>query len=196
MIPSSLYGTAGSYAKRQYALTKWSLKKRGIEEPVKKNGVVAPTIDEIRQKNKASQILRIEGKLKSGQRLSGAELEYLKENASELYDKAIKIMKEREQYRKSLEKCKTKDDVSALETEKITQLAAEAKTIESNPNIPTGEKIALLETISMRVAGVLKEHSEFVASAAYAKLKWQWEIDKEKDEDHKSPKKARLSIRI
>ncbi len=59
-------------------------------------------------------------RLRRGQKLSGADLEYLRQNAPELYEKAARIIKEREALEDRVKQCKSKEELHAV---KITALS-------------------------------------------------------------------------
>lgn len=128
---------------------------------------------------KSIRVSSIVTKLKSGQKLTGKELSYLRSNSPELYRKAVEIAKEREQYKKKLKKCTTKDDVEKAKIEKIQKLANEADTV-MRADISDEEKTEKLEFIMMRFYAIQDEHTNFVKSPEYHSLPWQWELDAEK----------------
>lgn len=66
-------------------------------------------------------------KLQTGKDLSADDLEYLRENAPETYDAAIKAIKEKKQYESDLRSCKTKDDARMLQMGKVAEAFSTAK---------------------------------------------------------------------
>lgn len=59
------------------------------------------------------KVQRILNKLKSGKKLSPAELEYLEEKAPEVYKKALKITRERIQLEETMKNAKSREAVNA-----------------------------------------------------------------------------------
>ena len=113
----------------------------------------------------AGRINVIANKLKAGKKLSGAELSYLRKHSPDLYEKAIKIAREREGYRRSLDKAKTKDQADRVHMEKQQQLYTEAK--------QTG---ADSESLAMRNSAILDERLDYIKHGNYRKLKQEHEI--------------------
>ena len=111
--------------------------------------------------NKSIGLQRIESKLKTGARLTGSEKNYLRENSPYMYEKAVRIEIERDEYRWRLERCKTKEEAKSLNTVKMQTLLCEAMSISSNPSISGANKEELLTFISMRAAAITKEYSEY-----------------------------------
>lgn len=134
------------------------------------------------QETISNRTMAIEAKLKSGQKLSAADMEFLRKHSPELYQKAVKVTKEREEYEDRLKRCRSKDEVRELHAQKSQQLVAEAKAV-SNSNLPAGEKVAQMEVIGMRVAAIQNEHIRFVSTPEYQKLP-----DETEDKDDKKAK--------
>ncbi len=109
-------------------------------------------------------ISALDTKLRAGGELSDKELEYLKEKNPELYQKAMEIKREREAYKKELERCKTKEDVEELYARKMQSFTFEVKAIRNNPNITDSKKRELMEQMIRRVAGIMNEHVKFITS--------------------------------
>ena len=124
--------------------------------------------------NKQQRIEALRNKLKSGKKLSSSEMEFLRENSPELYEKAVKIMKEREDYARRLRNCKTKENVRRLQMEKSQQLSAEAKSISS-------------EELQMKISAMFDEHTSFLKKPEYYALP---EYDDEEKEKHVKSKSA------
>lgn len=161
-------GTISNYVKMKTLNMKWQMRKQNPNmEKGQYPGLLSPA--ERSKQVTAARISSITLKLKSGQRLSGSEIEFLKENSPELYKKAVQIAEEREQYRKKLENCRTKEDVLKVNAEKLQQFANEAEAI-SDSSLSKGEKAAELEFILMRQAAIADETSSFMRSLAYQSL--------------------------
>ncbi|MDR0303648.1 MAG: hypothetical protein LBH98_02605 [Chitinispirillales bacterium] len=132
----------------------------------------------MKQNNDNYKTVRLESilsKLKQGRKLSSDDMEYLRNNAPSMYEKALKIQKEREEYRKALENCKTKDEARMVHIMKMSQFAAEMKSASSN-------KYGDIQWIDVRAAAMLSEFIDFVKSDRYGKIPNEYEIDREKNE--------------
>ncbi len=208
-------GNLAGYAKMKYAETKWSQKKSQLNVAGAKGGFVAgggslswkrgadtPAVTgenaygkfslagvDAESQARASRLGMIEGKLKAGAELSGTDLDYLKEHAPELYDKAVQVARERKQYEESLARCRTKDDVQRLATQRLSQFSSEAHAIRQS-SMPREKKLEKMEFLNMRVNAVRGEHAAFVASPEYEKLPWQRELDEGKAREKEDRIKA------
>ena len=109
-------------------------------------------------------------KLKSGQSLSGSELEHLRQTDPASYQKAKQLEAERAAYERQLKQCKTKEDVERLRMSKLSSSMAAVSAIANNPNIPEEKKLEMLDQERMRVNAINNETNEFVKSTEYAKL--------------------------
>ncbi len=71
-----------------------------------------------------SKVLRLSDKIQSGKELSNEELDFLAENSPGLYKLAREVNKEREEYRKEVEQCSTKEEVKKVKLRKnVTYLS-------------------------------------------------------------------------
>ena len=167
-------GSATNAAKFKALQVKWAERKKNPFLPKENEQKEDPRIAEIKrqaeQQRKANQLGQIEGKLKSGAALSSRDMEYLRKNSPQLYEKAVKIEKEREEYKRALRRCRSKEDVQKLHMRTLSQFSAEAKTISQNPNIPEGKKIEEIEFIGMKMAAVNNEHVTFRQTLRYSAL--------------------------
>ena len=112
----------------------------------------------------------ITAKLQSGGQLTDEELEYLRKTDPDLYQKALQVKSEREQYRKDLERCKTREAVETLFARKQQIFLSEIKSVKQCVGISKEKTQELLEQISARMAGIWKEHATFKESADYKGL--------------------------
>ena len=73
---------------------------------------------------------QIDAKMRSGKRLSAAEMEYLKEHDPQTYQKAREIEMEREAYERELKRCRTKEEVQRV---KLSHAAASMAAVKESP---------------------------------------------------------------
>ena len=173
-------GSVSNSVKTKALEMKWQERKQNLQAP-KEDPMIANIKRQAEDIQKSNKISSIDTKLKTGQRLSSSEMSYLREHAPDLYEKAVKIEQEREQYKRELANCKTKEDVARLNANKMQQFLSEAKAIDSNPNIPKEKKLELLDFIAMRMMMTMHEYTEFIKSPEYQRL--PSELDEEDDDD-------------
>ena len=132
---------------------------------------------------KAKRLATISNKMMSGKELSSSDMEYLRKHAPEWYEKAKRIQQQREEYRRALENCKTKDEAQLLHSQKMLQLAGQVKSAKSN------NAEAEVPFLMMEMTAMSNEFNEFIESESYAKKPNQYElvaemIEKQKDRNN------------
>lgn len=109
--------------------------------------------------------IRINGKLKAGQTLTGADLGYLRDNDPELYKKAVQIMKERKELDNELRRCKSKDEAMRFKSSKLgvtlDNVSGGGKSLDS-----VGDN----EFILMRVAAINDVYRVYKSGKTYKDL--------------------------
>ena len=118
---------------------------------------------------RAMEISMIEGRLLAGRRLSREELDFLRENAPHLYDKAVKVERERREYERAMSNARSKEDVARIHKNKSMQFASEARTVMSS-NMTQEARLSAMRFIQMRMMAVNNSHIEFIQSPEYQKL--------------------------
>lgn len=150
--------------------------------------------EEAMEKKASAQTMQtIRSKMMAGKRLSSDEMEYLKENAPDMYQKARSIEMEKEAYERELKQCKTKEEVQRVKMSHAASAMATVKDIETNPNIPKGAKLGLMMQQLQKTQALGDTEREFVASGAYKRLPTEAERLKAEKEMEKA-KKAEMGI--
>lgn len=156
---------------------KWQQKKNSFGQDKKK--LTEMTAEErqlqdfreqAEQMRKSQKHANIDAKLAAGEELTPEEIEYLRQNNPQALKDYEDIQRERENYKRALRNCRTKEEVERLKYTKMGQFMAEAKKISSNACIPKGKKVALLKRILQQATAVEDEHKEFLKTSRYASL--------------------------
>ncbi|MDR1829328.1 MAG: hypothetical protein LBQ76_01010 [Candidatus Fibromonas sp.] len=161
---------------------KWQQKKIEISAANSKNSdkvsaFLNPDSDWIKTK----RIEDIKNKMKSGRRLSHEEKEFLRIHEPKLYEKAMKIEKERDEFRRALSNCKTKEEAMRLKTSKCLELKIEADA--TSCKTKDGGEQGDMEFIAMRMMAIFDEFANFIKSEEYASIPNEYEEDDEEGED-------------
>lgn len=184
-----IFGTISDAVQRMALDNKWQRKKEniGMKDPTQELTVEDRQIQrymedmaDIRESNRKAEI---HTKLKAGADLTPDEIEYLRKNDPDALKEYEEIKREKEYYKDQLKRCKSKEDVEKLKMTRLGNFMAQASEISSNPNIPKGKKLELLERITQKLAGIQKEHIEFTNSQKYHRLPDKQEY--EKDDSYK-----------
>jgi len=138
---------------------------------------------------KSKKIEEIKNKMKAGKRLSHDEKEFLRIHAPDLYEKAMKIEKERDEFRRALAKCKTKEEAMRLKTSKSLELKTEAQAMSVKSK--DGQELGDLEFITMRMVAIFDEFADFAKSEEYASIPYEYEKDDKENEDAENNVKSK-----
>jgi len=123
----------------------------------------------------------IKNKMKSGRRLSHDEKEFLRMHAPDLYEKAMKIERERDEFRRALARCKTKEEAQRVQASKALELQAEAQAAAANLKNGNGKDES--EFIAMRMMAIVDEYLDFSKSKEYSELEDEYKENKEEIDD-------------
>lgn len=185
MLPI-ISGTVRSAGKLMQLDNKWQQKKAEgkifAKELTPEERLLNHFQEQLEDMKKNKEMNDISNKVMSGDTLTFEEIEYVKKNNPQLYKTYMEVRAEREAYKKDLEKCKTKEDVDRLKLNKMSSYLSEAKSITNNPNIPKGQKLALIQKILMKATNVQDVHMKFVESGKYASLPTEQELAEEAKE--------------
>jgi len=110
---------------------------------------------------KAKKLGDVRNKMKLGRKLSYDEKVFLKIYSSDLYEKAKKIEEERDEFRRALANCKTKEEARRTQITKSMELQMETKN--------KGD-LEFITTRMMRMMSILGEFSDFAKSKEYGEL--------------------------
>lgn len=156
---------------------KWQQKKNSFGQDQKKLSEMTAEERQLQdfreqaeQMRKSQKHANIDAKLAAGDKLAPEEIEYLRQNNPQALRDYEETQRERENYKRALRNCKTKEEVERLKYAKMGQFMAEAKKISSNACIPKGKKVALLKRILQQATAVEDEHKEFLKTSRYAGL--------------------------
>ena len=110
---------------------------------------------------KAKKLGDVRTKMKLGRRLSYDEKVFLKVHSLDLYEKAMKVEDERDEFRRALANCKTKGEARRVQVAKSMELQTETK--------DKGD-LEFITTRMMRMMSILDEFSNFAKSKEYGGL--------------------------
>ena len=116
---------------------------------------------------KSQRLSGIHNALMTGKTLSDQDMQYLRENNPELYYEALNVKRERENYRRSLSKAKSKEEVKKIRQQKIFQFVTDSNMTTNSANMPDAHKAAHMEKIQMRSSAISNEHDEFEKTVEY-----------------------------
>ena len=168
MTVSGYTGRIFGYVKTTQLETKEQQKKL---DSVAQGGLSA-FLKQNNEMKKATTLECITNKIKFGKRLTRDEMEFLKIHNPELYARAVKIEMEREEHRRALKNCKTKEEARNLNI----ATAFNKKDVEL--------KLALFD-----------EFTEFVKSSEFDELPSERELDDENENENENKNQNKLKFK-
>ncbi len=147
--------TQASYYKKQKPT-----KENSSESKVETSEVISAQEED--QNN--IRIAYLSNKLQGGQELSKEELAFLEKYAPGVKSSAMEANKERESYRESLERCRSKDEVNKLKLGKELDYYAKIKKAKREGKEEDVNKLIMF------VNTIQNEHNKFVQTKEFTKL--------------------------
>lgn len=124
----------------------------------------------------------IKAKMVAGKKLSSAEMKYLQEKDPATYRKAKELEMTRKKYQEELKRCKTKEDVQRLKMAYTAQSMETVNSTANNPNIPKGQKLAIIAAENQKMNAVADATNQFIKEGHYGKLPTEAEQQKAEKE--------------
>lgn len=163
-------GTTGAYASMMKLQMKWNSKQeeKSYTQKTEQEDPILSRLNDLKEQNqKSSGKEAILNKLRAGKKLTQDEMDYLQREDPAAYQKAKEIQDAKAGYERSLKNCKTKEDVQRLKSLHLGSTMAKVGAISNNPNIPEGQKMALLLHENAKLNAINKAERAFVQSNAY-----------------------------
>lgn len=190
----TMISSLNTYTKNMKMQMKWKQRKSSGDYTSKGNTESLSATERLLrdQREKAAELMKqntssvsrqqIDMKMRSGKRLSAAEMEYLKENDPQTYEKAKQIEMERQAYERELKQCKTKEEVQRVKFSHAAASLSTVKETDTNPNIPEGAKLAIITQELAKTNALGDAERAFLQSGEYRALPSENEqIKAEKD---------------
>ena len=193
MLGINVAGTIGAYTNMMKLQMKWENKKDSGTYTEKSDEQKDPTtrmLDELKEQNENRDysMEAIRNKLASGKKLTFEELKYLEEKDPAAYQKAKEIQDAQEGFENALKNCRTKEDVQHVKLLHLGAAITAVNAADHDPNIPAGQKLAIILQENAKMKAIEKVEKAFVESGAYAQLPSEAELKekiKEEQEDLK-----------
>lgn len=112
----------------------------------------------------------IQTKVSNGKKLTPAEKDYLQKHDPETLEKAREIERTRENFKKALRRCRTKEDVERLRMTQLSSSMTTLNAVQNNPNIPLSKKLEVALQEQGKVNATEGEIRQYVKEGQYAKL--------------------------
>lgn len=175
-------GSINSYIKNGEMQKKWNMKKStnnfaadgtmSIGEWIKKQTEKADSFSlNDDNTNKSDERLNdIHNKLYCGKKLTLDEEQYLQKKDPVTYRQLKASEAEQKSYEEELKRCRTKEEVSRVRMAHTASSLSVVNSVKNNPNIPEGQKLALVSGELQKIKALDKITEKFVKSGRYAKL--------------------------
>ena len=133
--------------------------------------------EQLEETRKGNEYSALYSKIQSGQKLSPAEEDKLKEKDMKSYLEYKANQAEQEAYAERLKRCRTKDEAQRLQTSKMQGNLSKMKNIENDPYISDAEKLKMARVIQGDTVATAKIYQEFNQSEEYDKLPTEGELE-------------------
>lgn len=175
-------GSINSYIKNSKMQKKWDMKKSTNNFAADGTMSISEWIDKQTKKadsfslsdntscNKDERLSNIHTKLYSGQKLTLDEEQYLQKKDPAAYRQLKASEAEQKSYEEELKRCRTKDEVSRVRMTHIGASLSFVNSVKNNPNIPQGQKLALVSGELQKIKALERITTKFIKSGRYAKL--------------------------
>ena len=132
--------------------------------------------EQLEETRKGNEYSALYSKIQSGQKLSPAEEDKLKEKDMKSYLEYKANQAEQEAYAERLKRCRTKDEAQRLQTSKMQGNLSKMKNIENDPYISDAEKLKMARIIQGDATATAKIYEEFTQSEEYEKMPTEGEL--------------------
>ncbi len=193
MLGINVAGTIGAYTNMMKLQMKWENKKDSGACTKKADEQTDPTtrmLDELKEQNENRDysMEAIRNKLASGKKLTSEELKYLQEKDPAAYQKAKEIQDAQEGFEHALKNCRTKEDVQHVKLLHLGATMTAVNAADHDPNIPAGQKLAIILQENAKMKAIEKVEKAFVESGAYAQLPSEAELKEKIKEEQEELK--------
>lgn len=149
--------------------------KNGSQEASSSSGIdphLQRQLEDLRDSNNSETKTKeaIKAKMVAGKKLSSAEMKYLQEKDPATYQKAKELEMTRKKYQEELKRCKTKEDVQRVKMAYTAQSMETVNSTANNPNIPKGQKLAIIAAENQKMNAVADATNQFVKEGHYGRL--------------------------
>ena len=132
--------------------------------------------EQLEETKKGNEYSALYSKIQSGQKLSPAEEDKLRERDMKAYLEYKADQAEQEAYEERLKNCRTKDEAQRLQTTKMQSNLSKMKNIEHDPYISDAEKLKMARIIQGDTIATAKIYEEFTQSEEYDKMPTEGEL--------------------
>ena len=132
--------------------------------------------EQLEETRKGKEYGALYSKIQSGQKLSPAEEDKLREKDMQAYLEYKANQAEQEAYEERLKRCRTKDEAQRLQTSKMQSNLSKMKSIENDPYISDAEKLKMARVIQGDTVATAKIFQEFTHSEEYEKMPTEGEL--------------------
>lgn len=180
-----IIGTIRNTMNRMQLVNEWENKKSSGNVLKKEKSATSMTEEErmlqhfqeqLEANRESSEYSQIYSKVASGQELTAAELDKLRQKDPKMYMEYRADRMEQEAYERRLKNCKTKEEAERLHVNTINGKLSELKSIVNNPNIPKGEKLKQAQRIMGDTLRSAETYHTFIKSTDFKELPTEEEV--------------------
>ncbi len=129
----STIGNINMYTKNLKLRTMWDMKKRSGNVNAHQDTGSNWMMEDLERQRENDKLARITNKILNGRKLTSEERDYLRAKSPQTYQQLVKSEEEQKSYEAALRRCKTKEDVQRLKTDRINAALSDVKSVANSP---------------------------------------------------------------
>ncbi len=186
----STIGNINIYTKNLKLRTMWDMKKRSGNVNAHQDTGSNWMMEELEHQKENDKLARITNKVLNGRKLTSEERDYLRAKSPQAYQQLLKSEEEQKSYEAALRRCKTKEDVQRLKTDRINAALSTVKSAENSPYISSEQALGIATAELAKVQAYERITLKFIKSGEYGKLPTEAEQAKA-NKDEREAEEAR-----
>lgn len=193
----STIGNINIYTKNLKLRTMWDMKKRSGNVNAHQDTGSNWMMEELERQKENDKLSRITNKVLNGKKLTSEERDYLRAKDPQAYQQLLNSEQEQKSYEAALRRCKTKEEVQRLKTDRINAALSVVKSAENSPYISSEQALGIATAELAKVQAYERIALKFIKSGDYGKLPTEAEVaqanrdEREAEEARRDPEADR-----
>jgi len=183
-------GNISAYTKNLKLQTMWDMKKRSGNVTAHQDTGSNWIQEDLERQRENEKLARITTKVLNGKKLTSEERDYLRAKNPQAYQQLLNSEQEQKAFEDALRRCKTKEDVQRLKTDRINAALSVVKSVENSPYISSEQALGIAMAELAKVQAYERITLNFIKSGGYGALPTEAEQAKA-NEDAREAEEAR-----
>ncbi len=163
-------GNISAYTKNLKLQTMWDMKKRSGNVTAHQDTGSNWIMEDLERQRENEKMARITTKVLNGKKLTSEERDYLRSKNPQAYQQLLNSEQEQKAFEDALRRCKTKEDVQRLKTDRINAALSVVKSAENSPYISSEQALGIAMAELAKVQAYERITLKFIKSGEYGDL--------------------------